>query len=204
MIIFLNGPSSSGKTSIAKCVQKKYATPLIHIGVFSFMDLIHSNFKGMKNKKTALGFYFSLKTVNDKKVLKFSQGMYGKKILKSAFVCMRLLAQKNDMIIEEVVSNSKELFSYLEILKGQKVYFIGVKCPLGIIEKREKERQDRIPNQSKAVYSKVHPKNRKYDLEVNTSKSSPEQCAITILNFVSRNSEPNAWNLLYNKINKEI
>jgi chloramphenicol 3-O phosphotransferase len=197
MIILLNGPSSSGKTSIAQAIQEKYDKPIIHVGTFSFMDMVHSSFKGLKNSRTSLGFYFTPKIVNGARVYNFGQGPYGDKIIKSAFRCIKLLSETNDLIIEEVISSKKELLSYLEILNGQNVYFVGVKCPLGIIEQREKGRNNRIPGQSKAVYFKIHPKTRKYDLELDTSKLSPEECATTILSYVTKNPNPKAWNLSY-------
>lgn len=200
MIIFLNGPSSSGKTSIARCLQDKYPTPLVHIGTFTFMDLIHSNFKGIKNRKTSLGFYFSPKVVNGKKVYQLGRGQYGRKLLKSAFDFIKILAKdNNNLIIEEVISTRKELVNYLSIFKDQQVYFVGVKCPLKIIEERERERGNRIRGQARSVFSKVHPKNRRYDIEINTSKYNPDQCAEIILNFITKNTKASAWNLLYEK-----
>ncbi|MBS0585452.1 MAG: hypothetical protein JSR76_04015 [Verrucomicrobia bacterium] len=36
MIIFLNGTSSAGKTSVAKKIQELYPEPLLHMGIDSF------------------------------------------------------------------------------------------------------------------------------------------------------------------------
>jgi len=200
MIIFLNGPSSSGKTSIAKCIQEKYRKPLIHIGIFVFMDLIHSNFKGVKDKKTSLGFYFTPKTINGNKVYSFNVGPYGEKIIKLAFKCMKLLSKGEiGLVVEEVISTEKGFANYLSIFKNQKVYFVGVKCPLKVIEEREKKRGNRICGQSRAVFSRVHPKKREYDIEIDTSKFSPEQCADMILDYIVENPKPGAWNKLYRK-----
>jgi chloramphenicol 3-O phosphotransferase len=59
-------------------------------------------------------------------------------------------------------------------------YLIGVKCPLDVLEQREKDRKDRTLGQARLQYDVIH-KYVKYDLEVDTSKLSTEECVEKVI-----------------------
>lgn len=197
MIIFLNGPSSSGKTLLAKSIQKKWPKPILHFGTFVLMSLIDGSFIDKKNKRSILGFYFQQMKINNIYLQKFCIGLYGRRIWNATFGCIKaLIDNHNDLIIEEVVTDKKLLNKYLSVLKNQKVYFVGIKCPIKVIENREKTRGDRIVGQSRSVYELVHPKNRSYDIYLDTSKNSPDKCAGKLISYIKQNPNPHAWKKL--------
>jgi chloramphenicol 3-O phosphotransferase len=55
-------------------------------------------------------------------------------------------------------------------------YLIGLYCPLEILEQRERSRSDRTLGQARAQFKVIH-KYSLYDLEVDTSQFTPEQCS---------------------------
>jgi chloramphenicol 3-O phosphotransferase len=55
-------------------------------------------------------------------------------------------------------------------------YMIGVICPLEVLEQRESSRKNRTLGQARLQFPIVH-KYTIYDLEVDTSLLSPEECA---------------------------
>ena len=59
-------------------------------------------------------------------------------------------------------------------------YFIGVRCPLEVLEARETMRRDRTLGQAKAQFHLVHA-HAVYDLEVDTALLTPQQCAAQII-----------------------
>jgi len=65
-------------------------------------------------------------------------------------------------------------------------YLIGVRCPLDVLERREHSRKNRTLGQGKLQFPVIH-KYVEYDLDVDTSILSPEECAIRIR---SRLDEP--------------
>jgi chloramphenicol 3-O phosphotransferase len=67
-------------------------------------------------------------------------------------------------------------------------YLIGVQCPLEILENRERNRKNRTLGQAKLQYSAIH-KFTVYDLEVDTSVLTPEQCAQAILARIKESPE---------------
>jgi chloramphenicol 3-O phosphotransferase len=74
---------------------------------------------------------------------------------------------------------------------------VGVKCPLEVLEAREKSRRNRTLGQARAQYPIVHA-HTIYDLEVDTSLLSAEECAQSIKDRVGSNSPPTAFRRLRN------
>jgi chloramphenicol 3-O phosphotransferase len=59
------------------------------------------------------------------------------------------------------------------------VSLIGIFAPLDFLEARERARGDRLIGLARWQYDRIH-KDMKYDLEVDTSRSTPMQCATLI------------------------
>ena len=59
---------------------------------------------------------------------------------------------------------------------GLEVIFVGVHCPSGELERRERERHDRKPGMARIQFTQVHAQ-AIYDAEVDTSTLTPEECA---------------------------
>ena len=62
---------------------------------------------------------------------------------------------------------------------------VGVRCPLAVIEQRERERRDRTLGQAAAQFAVVHAHGGTYDAEVDTSELSPEDAAARIVAALS-------------------
>lgn len=74
-------------------------------------------------------------------------------------------------------------------------YLIGVRCPLEILEEREKARKNRTLGQARLQYDIVHGKGI-YDLEVDTAIFTAEECARKIKERVNSVDPPSALKLL--------
>ncbi len=64
----------------------------------------------------------------------------------------------------------------IDVFEGLDVLFVGVVCPLEVLEAREKDRGDRTLGQARGQAGIIH-QNCIYDLEVDTSKLSASECA---------------------------
>jgi len=73
-----------------------------------------------------------------------------------------------------------------------------VRCPLSVLEQREKSRKDRTLGQARAQFELVHAHGM-YDVEVDTSLLSPTQCAQKIITRVSCGLPPIAFSQLKNE-----
>ena len=99
----------------------------------------------------------------------------------------------NNLIIDEVLFNDKQLKSYVDKLADHTVYFIGVKCDLAIMQEREYLRRDRALGLSNDQFDRVHTGTREYDLTVDTSNTSVFNVAKQIINFIDQNKEPKSF-----------
>jgi chloramphenicol 3-O phosphotransferase len=103
MILFLNGVSSSGKSSISKCLQDLWPTPLLHVGVDHFLDLMPKRFCG-ESAEAALGLRFVRKQTKDGPVVEIEQGEYARRLFAGMIQAIKALAlEKNDLIVDEVL-----------------------------------------------------------------------------------------------------
>ncbi len=80
----------------------------------------------------------------------------------------------------------------LELFEGIDVFFVGVHCPLSELEKREKERKNRRAGMARKQFDQVHSK-AIYDIEVDTSLLSSEECADRILGYLQKPRQPTAF-----------
>lgn len=74
-------------------------------------------------------------------------------------------------------------------------YLVGVHCPLNVVIQREQERKDRTLGQALAQFELVHA-HTVYDLEVDTSLLSADECAAQILQMVNSGRPPQAFKRL--------
>jgi chloramphenicol 3-O phosphotransferase len=195
MIILLNGTSSSGKTTIARIMQEKYDGILLLYGVDTMVQLAFPakcdfppyNEQAIKMADTGTDGHPNLKLI-------VSPYMYP--VYSSAIHFYKILSEQGyDIIIDELLFDDNRIKPYFEILKGEKVYFIGIKPQKEVVIKREKERGDRMPGLAAGLYDDVYNPEFKYDLLIDSGKMTPEESADSILDFVKNNTNPQGFSL---------
>lgn len=55
-IIYLNGPSSSGKTTLAKALQEKLKEPFLHLGIDKIIGFMPEKINNWQGDYAPLGF----------------------------------------------------------------------------------------------------------------------------------------------------
>lgn len=194
MIIFLNGCSSAGKSSIAKALQHLSAEPLLAIGIDTFIDMIPKQYWGFGNKAEE---GFKLIKDEDKQIVTIKTGTFAKALISSIPKVIKLLADdKHNIIIDEVLFGDELLKDYVEILKQHKIYFISVICSPKIIKERETLRGDRPLGIARGHVDLVHFGTRCYDLTVDTTNRSVFNIAQEILDFIANNQSPQGFKKL--------
>ncbi len=193
MVIVLNGVSSSGKSSVARACQDAWATPLLHVGVDTFIDMLPERFCG-EGHAARYGLQFVQTQTPDGPATEIRQGPYAKRLFAGMVGAVGALARAgNDIILDEVLFGDDLLKAYVRELQGQTVYFVAITCPLAIVEQRERERGDRFINSARAQFPLVHGPTRAYDLELETSVFSPQQLARMITAHIAANPEPQGF-----------
>jgi len=193
MIIMLNGVSSSGKSSIARALQDVCSTPLLHVGVDTFIDMLPARFCG-EGQAARYGLQFVPVQTRDGPLVEIRPGPYAKRLFAGMIGAIGALARaSNDIIVDEVLFGDDMLREYVRELRRQTVYFVAIHCTREIVEQRERERGDRFINSAKAQFPFVHGPTRHYDLELDTSLSAPYELAGLIKEYVTNTPEPQGF-----------
>ena len=201
-IIFLNGASSSGKSSIAKALQETMDGYYLHTGLDHTAQMLTKGFDVFSdgsNPTAADGCLWVLSEGNGRLtelrigpvVWRFWKGMY------RAFAA--LASAGNGLIIDDVVFDRGILQEAVDALHVFNVLFVGVRCPLDVAEGRERERAERVPGLAAYTGGLVHAHGL-YDLEVDTSTLSAMDCALQIKHRLTNGAAPTAFAQLRNRM----
>lgn len=146
-VIFLHGASSSGKSTIARMLQKRIEKPFWHISIDHLRDagvLPTERFKNgdfcWADARSAFfdGFHGSLKAYAD---------------------------AGNDLILEHILDTKGWLESLAHLLAKHDVFFAAVHCPLEVLIEREAARADRPVGSAKQDFETIHV-GKAYDIEL--------------------------------------
>ncbi|WP_077799904.1 chloramphenicol phosphotransferase CPT family protein [Streptomyces sp. JHA26] len=161
-IIFLNGTSSSGKSSIAREL-----LDILDDGVF--FHLAVDSFNAMRTRR-ALGEE-ELDTALRRTRMGFHRSVAA------------MAEVGNDVIVDHVLSEPWRLLDCLSVLRPEDVLFVGVHCPPEELARRERARGDRPVGLAAQQYDLVH-RHGDYDLECDTGTATPRECAERIKDFL--------------------
>jgi len=176
-VIVLNGGSSSGKSSIAACLQHQLEGTWLTLGVD---DLIRALSHGPTDT-TAGG---SLRFSSDGSI---SVGEAFHQAEAAWYQGLGAIARAGAPVIaDEVFLDGGRSQARLEAaLRGLSVVWVGVRCDPDVAETRETQRADRIRGQARDQAVRVH-NGVRYDVVVDTTKVLPSQCAGTIVEWLTR------------------
>lgn len=175
-VIFLNGTSSSGKSSIAEQLLLVLERPFFHMSV----DAIN----GMRARERTL----ELGPDELAAVLARTRAGFHRAVAGMAHA-------GNDLVVDYILSERWRLLDCLTVLKGLDVVFVGIRCPEQELARRETARGDREPGQAAAQVRQVHSYGS-YDVECDTAAASPRECALTIKHSLDRLPLPRAFDRL--------
>lgn len=170
-VIFLNGTSSSGKTTIAKELQKSLDEPYLHMNIDDFLQrLPEASLADAEYLSRALPVL--LAGFDDSNAAIARAG--------------------NNVIIDHVLQEPSWISHCARAFQGLKVVFVGVRCPLEVLEARERARGDRKEGMAAYQYDRVHSYDR-YDIQVDTSEMTVDECVSAIREYVSSGKRPTAF-----------
>jgi chloramphenicol 3-O phosphotransferase len=170
-LILLNGVSSAGKTSIALELQRTVRIPYLHVALDSFIMMLPP---GKKDDDV------------------FSALVDGFQRSVAA-----LLDAGNRVILDHVMFEDRWKPQMAIALSNVPSLLVGVRCPLEELERRERLRNARRQGFARRQFDAVH-RRMCYDVEVDTSVRSVEDCAADILNACTKPlGAATAWRLMF-------
>jgi chloramphenicol 3-O phosphotransferase len=170
LIIFLNGTSSSGKSSVARELVALLDEPSFHMPV----DAFHAMRSGPELAPDQLDI-----------VLRRTWMGYHRAVAGMA-------AAGNTVVVDHILSKPWRLQDCLALFPPADVVLVGVRCPLPELERRERTRGDRPAGLAARQFDRAHA-HGSYDVECDTGGSSPAECARDIKEFLRRRTTPTAF-----------
>lgn len=181
-ILFLNGASSAGKTSIVKALQNILPEPYLHIGIDKFLGMMPEHCNDWTGETVQDGFYWQDVRLDDgSNAYRITAGGYGVKINRAyRSTCANLANDGLKLIIDDVTNGIEEFLIWKQLLKPYKTLYIGVLCDIETLKIREKQRGNRKIGTAIEQFFRVH-SGIEYDLTVNTTNRCAKNCAKLIM-----------------------
>ena len=143
-IIFLNGTSSSGKTSLLKALQSQLQDLYLDMGLDRFIWMMPSR-------------YFNRPLWDDVLGKANQAGPLGMTLFSGMHHAIAAAAERGNNVLADHVFVEKAWVEECAVLFAEKnAYLIGLQCPLEVLEQREKDREDRTLGQARLQYNLVH------------------------------------------------
>ena len=195
-IILLNGSSSAGKTTLALAIQRLSRSPMHYISLDQFRDGMDGRFRGLNSKPSEPGARGLNVVPASGHATELAFGDVGRLTLRGMRRSVAAIAAVGlDVVVDDLLLEPAFLDDYLEALDGFAVTFVGVRCPLDVVNARERSRPDRFPGTAEAHAERVHAGCR-YDVQVDTSRHPPRRCAEMVLAVADAGTTPTAFQQL--------
>ncbi|HLM61076.1 MAG TPA: AAA family ATPase, partial [Pyrinomonadaceae bacterium] len=158
-IILITGTSSSGKSTLAKGLQKSLADPFLHLQLDSYIEMLPRTDDWEMFQRMVRGLNRSVAVMAE---------------------------EGNNLIVDHVLIDNSWLEQLIKLLHGHYVLFVGLDCPLEELERRESERDARRQGFARQQFDNIH-KGKVYDLKIDTSVLSADECVARLLEFYNYN-----------------
>ncbi|WP_176046458.1 AAA family ATPase [Burkholderia sp. BCC1644] len=153
--IVLHGPTSAGKSSLARALQDSSDVPMFHISLDAFVEM--SRRRDMRSDDE-LNDAIRLHHLNLQSTLRCVAGSHF------------------DIVVDLVLRDTPALDACIAALSPRHTVVVGVSCPLAILEQRERARPDRREGMARSQFG--HPAySRSYSMRIDTSTCSPDEGA---------------------------
>lgn len=171
-IIVINGPSSSGKSTLAKELQRQFEIPFLRYSFDLFLDSQALPMEQIRNGKIS---WESMRP----------------NLFSGLQQCLPILAKAgNNIVFDHIIETKEMLHELLHLTAYMDIYFVGLHCSLEELERREIARGNRGSGDARMDFETVH-KITTYDLELDSENDLAEN-AKTLINAWEKRVRPSA------------
>jgi chloramphenicol 3-O phosphotransferase len=183
--IVLNGPSSAGKSSIGAALQRAWDGPLLVTGIDSFLAGFPEHLFSLPGDDGLPGpatrGVHVIPGQGPAPSWVPSLGLDGLLLMRAAHRAWRAVGEAGlDQVIDHVILDAATRDDAREVLAGPDMLWVGVHCDVDELIRREIARADRFRGFASGTAAQVHD-GLTYDLTVDTTDSTPSECAGQIL-----------------------
>ena len=156
-VILLNGPSSSGKSTLSRALQERIAVEKNRqYGIISIDDFM----------KIATD-----ETIYEDDVFEINEDM--------CRAAAEILKESSGVIIDHVITSQRIFEQLVDLLGKFQIRTVHVSCPLEVLLQREQARGNRCIGSAESSYTYLYPQDG-YDLTVDNAAMAPEENAALI------------------------
>jgi chloramphenicol 3-O phosphotransferase len=169
-IVVLNGAAGAGKSSICRALQDRSESPFLYAGIDTFLRMLPASWLEGERWLDVMGRHDG-------------PGETGRRLVSGMHGAVAALARAgNNVAMDHVMVERAWIAECAGLFAALPAWFVGVHAPLDVLERRERERPDRQATIGEAAkqHRIVHA-SAAYDLELDTSRLSPDECADAIL-----------------------
>ena len=180
-LIIINGPSSSGKTTLALALQKQLDMPFVRFSFDLFID--HKTFPSEQIKNG-----------------KFSWEQMRPSVFRGLHQCLPALTTAgNNIIFDHIIETKAWLYELISLISDLDVFFVGVHCSLPELERREIQRGDRRRGEARQDFETVHSLPT-YDLVIDSEHPLEDNVTLLIQAWKER-KRPSALDKMIEEMN---
>ncbi len=176
-VVILNGPSSSGKTTLATAFRDQRAAAgdlWLLTGIDDFLAKLPTEWQavgsewglfaadGVRFERSDLGLEVRVGTVGRQLIRAYQSG------------AAAAAGAGLNVIVDEVVIDQTSWDDWTTALAGLHVVWVGVRCSLEVAQQRERSRQNRYAGLTRGQAAAVH-RFAQYDFEIDTTTRSESE-----------------------------
>ncbi|MEM8857042.1 MAG: AAA family ATPase [Chloroflexota bacterium] len=166
-IILINGPSSAGKSTLARALREALDQPFLH---FSFDVFIDNEVIPLKKIRAGGVDWKAMRP----------------QVFDGYHHCLKSLADAgNNLIVDHIIEQKAWLDDLVGLLSEHDVFFVGVYCSVEELERRERARGDRRIGEARRDLETVHTF-APYDFELDAEKPLAENVSELIDAWIGR------------------
>jgi chloramphenicol 3-O phosphotransferase len=198
-VIVVNGPSSAGKSTLARGLQSRVDHPYLVTGFDDFIFMSAPRYyRGADTGRqdewdafTGQGVEMVVTTSRGGSPVATARfGAVFQRILDGMAPAVRALVdQGNDVIFDHVLHDAAAQGSMVAAFAGLDVLMVGVTCDVAILEERERIRGDRVLGRARGLAQVVHGF-CDYDVMVDTGAQDPDACVSAVLDALATRHAP--------------
>ena len=177
-IIFLNGVSSSGKTTLAKSLQERLTEPLFWLAADTFIDMVPEKYNN-PDKPGAMPVCLKAIAMTHHTIKFFSD-------------------MGVNVVVEHIFHYKEWVDECVELLHEYPILLVHVTCPIEELRRREKERGNRDIGRAEIQLQRGYSLDT-YDITVDTHNNSTEECADKIIEMLDYPEKFTAFKTLWSQ-----
>jgi len=187
-VIYLNGPSSAGKSTLTKALQAAAQHQWLHIGIDKMIGMMPDKVndwsegvsRGDASRKME-GFCWDARVDAEGRMLHYIVcGPFARQLIDSLRAVVITLLECGHRVIIDDVSEQESSQAWRHALRDYEVVYVGLTAPVEEIEAREQARGDRAVGSGRVQHGTVH-QGVNYDLFFDTTVTPTDEIVRQIL-----------------------